>query len=57
MHHYLRVIRANKCDVQKFLQITRPDLPQSTTFALQTLDGGSDPQGGFAAGDEAVGLL
>lgn len=32
----------------------RPDLPSSTAFTLQTLDGGRNPQGNNEAGVEAV---
>ena len=35
----------------------RPDLPSNTTFALQTLDGGENPQGEDIAGSEAVSTL
>ena len=39
---------------QSFLTTFRKDLPSSTTFGLQTLDGGSNPQGAANAGIEAV---
>ncbi|KAF8522013.1 family S53 protease-like protein [Gautieria morchelliformis] len=44
---------AQTADLKQFLRTLRPDLPQSTTFALKTLDGGSNPQGAQNAGDEA----
>ncbi|KAF7979708.1 hypothetical protein HWV62_41050 [Athelia sp. TMB] len=44
---------AQKADLKSFLTSLRPDLPSSTTFALDTLDFGSDPQGTSDAGDEA----
>lgn len=40
-------------DLKSFLQQFRTDISSSTTFALQTLDGGSDPQGSSQAGIEA----
>ncbi|KZT38181.1 family S53 protease-like protein [Sistotremastrum suecicum HHB10207 ss-3] len=40
-------------DLEAFLEQFRPDIPSSTTFAVQTLDGGSDPQGPQDAGIEA----
>ena len=39
---------------QSFLTAFRTDLSSSTTFALQTLDGGSNPQSAADAGIEAV---
>ncbi|THH04062.1 hypothetical protein EW145_g5800 [Phellinidium pouzarii] len=44
---------ANKADLTSFLRAQRPDLPSSTTFTLQTLDGGSNPQSASEAGVEA----
>ncbi|KAJ8087301.1 hypothetical protein PM082_006131 [Marasmius tenuissimus] len=44
---------ANQADLRTFLTSLRPDLPATTTFALQTLDGGSNPQGANQAGIEA----
>ncbi|KAL0578129.1 hypothetical protein V5O48_003872 [Marasmius crinis-equi] len=44
---------ANQADLRTFLTNFRPDLPATTTFALQTLDGGSNPQGANQAGVEA----
>ncbi|KAH9926610.1 family S53 protease-like protein [Epithele typhae] len=35
---------ANEADLKSFLSTFRKDLSSSTTFALQTLDGGSNPQ-------------
>lgn len=42
---------------QLFLANFRTDIPDSTTFALQTLDGGSNPQDISEAGVEAVRRL
>lgn len=39
---------------QSFLKAFRPDLSPTTAFALQTLDGGSNPQATHDAGIEAV---
>ncbi|KAL6306871.1 family S53 protease [Sparassis latifolia] len=44
---------ANQADLQTFLEDFRPNMSSSTTFAIQLLDGGSDPQGGSDAGVEA----
>ena len=44
---------ANQADLQTFLRNLRPDLV-GTTFTLQTLDGGQNPQGINQAGIEAV---
>ncbi|KAF8195013.1 family S53 protease-like protein [Pholiota molesta] len=44
---------ANQADLKTFLTAFRPDLSSSTTFALQTLDGGSNPQSSSQAGIEA----
>ncbi|EEB99630.1 hypothetical protein MPER_00656, partial [Moniliophthora perniciosa FA553] len=44
---------ANMADLRTFLANLRPDLPSTTTFALQTLDGGQNPQGANQAGIEA----
>lgn len=44
---------AQQADLTTFLQNLRPDLPPTTTFALQTLDGGQNPQGPQSAGLEA----
>jgi len=44
---------ANKADLSLFLKKFRPDLPSSTSFGLQTLDGGQNPQDVSLAGDEA----
>ncbi|KAI0294289.1 family S53 protease [Multifurca ochricompacta] len=44
---------ANAADLQSFLKKYRTDLSSSTTFTLQTLDGGSNPQGTGQAGVEA----
>lgn len=43
---------ANNNDLQSFLRSLRPDL-EGTTFALQTLDGGENPQNANEAGVEA----
>ena len=42
---------------QTFLTNLRTDVPSTTTFALQTLDGGQNPQGASQAGVEAVCVL
>ncbi|KAI0923099.1 hypothetical protein AcV5_009919 [Taiwanofungus camphoratus] len=44
---------ANKADLEIFLKKYRTDMSATTTFTVQTLDGGSDPQNGDEAGDEA----
>ncbi|KAH8108269.1 family S53 protease [Phellopilus nigrolimitatus] len=44
---------ANQVDLTSFLKAQRPDLPANTTFTLQTLNGGSDPQNASNAGGEA----
>ncbi|OSD03928.1 family S53 protease [Trametes coccinea BRFM310] len=44
---------ANQADLRTFLTQFRPDLPASTTFTLQTLDGGQNPQNPSEAGVEA----
>ncbi|KAI0062175.1 family S53 protease [Artomyces pyxidatus] len=44
---------ANQADLKSFLSSLRPDLPSSTSFTLQTIDGGSNPQGIKQAGLEA----
>ncbi|KAI0062174.1 family S53 protease [Artomyces pyxidatus] len=44
---------ANKADLKFFLTQFRKDLPVSTTFSLQTLDGGSNSQKRSEAGSEA----
>ncbi|EKM48428.1 uncharacterized protein PHACADRAFT_266366 [Phanerochaete carnosa HHB-10118-sp] len=43
---------ASQADLTTFLNTSRPDL-KGATFALQTLDGGSNPQSGSEAGIEA----
>ncbi|KAJ7639544.1 subtilisin-like protein [Roridomyces roridus] len=40
-------------DLKTFLQLFRPDISSSTSFTVQTLDGGSNPQGTGEAGIEA----
>ncbi|KAJ3729755.1 family S53 protease-like protein [Lentinula raphanica] len=40
-------------DLRTFLGSLRPDISSTTTFTLQTLDGGSDPQSARDAGIEA----
>ena len=42
---------------QSFLSQFRTDIDSSTTYTLETLDGGSDPQGSGEAGVEAVSSL
>ncbi|KZP14825.1 family S53 protease [Athelia psychrophila] len=44
---------AQKADLKSFLSALRPDLSSATTFALDTLDAGSNPQGSGDAGIEA----
>ncbi|TCD71643.1 hypothetical protein EIP91_007390 [Steccherinum ochraceum] len=44
---------ANQADLKSFLANLRPDLSSSTTFTLQTLDGGQNPQAQSQAGIEA----
>ncbi|KAI0365677.1 family S53 protease [Pilatotrama ljubarskyi] len=44
---------ANQQDLKTFLTRFRPDLPSTTTFTTQTLDGGSNPQQLAQAGIEA----
>ncbi|KJA14174.1 hypothetical protein HYPSUDRAFT_80924 [Hypholoma sublateritium FD-334 SS-4] len=44
---------ANQADLARFLKSFRPDLASTTTFALQTLDGGANTQTPADAGDEA----
>ncbi|TFK55131.1 family S53 protease-like protein [Heliocybe sulcata] len=44
---------ANEADLTTFLQQFRPDLPSSTTFTLETVDGGTNPQDPSQAGTEA----
>lgn len=41
---------------QSFLTQFRTDIDSSTTYTLETLDGGSNPQGSGQAGVEAVSL-
>lgn len=45
---------ANQADLRTFLTRYRTDISSSTSFTLQTLDGGSNPQSGREAGVEAV---
>ncbi len=45
---------ANKADLKTFLTRFRTDISSSTSFTLQTLDGGSNPQSSSEAGVEAV---
>ncbi|KIK69755.1 hypothetical protein GYMLUDRAFT_34144 [Collybiopsis luxurians FD-317 M1] len=42
-----------QADLTQFLTASRPDMDPSTSFTLQTIDGGSDPQGAADAGIEA----
>ncbi|KAF7365470.1 Tripeptidyl-peptidase sed3 [Mycena venus] len=44
---------AQTADLKTFLTRFRTDLPSTTTFALRTFDGGSNPQGAGDAGIEA----
>ncbi|KAI0645469.1 family S53 protease [Trametes meyenii] len=44
---------ANQADLRTFLINFRPDIPAATTFTLQTLDGGRNPQSASQAGVEA----
>ncbi|KAH9059257.1 subtilisin-like protein [Lactarius vividus] len=44
---------ANRADLRKFLEIYRTDLSSNTTFTLQTIDGGTNPQTPDQAGIEA----
>ncbi|THH29194.1 hypothetical protein EUX98_g4996 [Antrodiella citrinella] len=44
---------ANQADLKSFLTSLRPDVPSTTTFALQTLDGGKNTQTRSQAGIEA----
>ncbi|KAH9924393.1 family S53 protease [Fomitopsis serialis] len=44
---------ANKADLESFLSQYRTDMSPSTTYSLETLDGGSDPQDIDEAGSEA----
>ncbi|KAK0227731.1 family S53 protease [Armillaria fumosa] len=44
---------AQEADLKKFLQAFRPDMSSTTTFTLQTLDGGQNPQNPNEAGIEA----
>ncbi|KAJ3798851.1 family S53 protease-like protein [Lentinula aff. detonsa] len=44
---------AQTADLKTFLSNLRPDIASTTTFTLQTLDGGSDPQSARDAGIEA----
>ncbi|KAF8146727.1 family S53 protease [Mycena galopus ATCC 62051] len=44
---------ANSADLKQFLTAFRPDMSSATTFALQTLDGGTNPQTRSEAGTEA----
>jgi tripeptidyl-peptidase-1 len=44
---------AQQSDLKSFLQQYRPDLPANSTFTLQTIDGGVNPQGPNEGGFEA----
>ncbi|KAF5357600.1 hypothetical protein D9758_007416 [Tetrapyrgos nigripes] len=44
---------AQKADLNAFLERYRPDMDPNTTFSLETLTGGEDPQGPDKAGSEA----
>lgn len=45
---------ANQADLKLFLAKYRPDMSSSTSFALTSIDGGSNSQTASQAGDEAV---
>ncbi|KAH9920671.1 Pro-kumamolisin, activation domain-containing protein [Fomitopsis serialis] len=45
---------ANKADLESFFSQYRTDMSPSTTYSLEALDGGSDPQDIDEAGSEAV---
>ena len=42
---------AQEADLKQFLTELRPDLNPETTFALDTVDGGSNPQGSEGGGE------
>ncbi|KDR71935.1 hypothetical protein GALMADRAFT_74434 [Galerina marginata CBS 339.88] len=44
---------ANQVDLATFLRVFRPDMSNATTFTLETLDGGTNPQTKSQAGVEA----
>jgi tripeptidyl-peptidase-1 len=44
---------ANQADLATFLEAQRPDIPSTTTFSLETLDGGVNTQTAADAGIEA----
>ncbi|KAI0755126.1 family S53 protease [Daedaleopsis nitida] len=44
---------ANQADLESFLTQYRPDMPSSTTFTLDAIDGGQNPQDANTAGPEA----
>ncbi|KIK59918.1 hypothetical protein GYMLUDRAFT_44403 [Collybiopsis luxurians FD-317 M1] len=44
---------AQYADLQAFLERLRPDMPPNTTFSVETIDGGTNPQGPDKAGYEA----
>ncbi|KAJ7358373.1 family S53 protease-like protein [Mycena albidolilacea] len=44
---------AQSADLEAFLKLLRPDIPPTTTFALLTDDGGTNPQSPSQAGVEA----
>ena len=52
--NYLTMLKATTYIMFRLLRALHPDLPASTTFTLQTLDGGSNPQSPAQAGIEAV---
>ena len=45
-----------EADLRSFLDTFRPDMNDSTTFVLETLDGGQNPQGISQGGLEAVSI-
>lgn len=42
--------------MKAFLERLRPDIPLNTTFSVEFIDGGTNPQGPQYAGYEAVEL-
>ncbi|KAK7683756.1 hypothetical protein QCA50_013132 [Cerrena zonata] len=44
---------AQNADLETFLKQVRPDMPSNTTFAVEMIDGGSNPQGPDKAAAEA----
>ena len=48
---------AQQADLTSFLMTLHPDLNSETTFMLDTIDGGSNPQGSSDAGIKAVSFF